>query len=208
MRYLKSRDLTQKWEVPEWFYNYWKEVHTGPNRFAYLQAVSTGNGKKEPFAGHYNYKQSIECYVDYRAMPPQVKLVYNPKSDTYCNFNTGTCCGFLGRKDIERAVWEQHLDANKLIDFLKTADNVKMLDHLPTWKNNGNLVTDNSVIIAGQYDEIGHIAPVPGYGKDGDLFATNKGSNDRDGIRKLAGKDKDTAFYANIEDIIFFEVYR
>jgi len=200
-----SNDETQIFNVPKWFKDYWKDVHTGQNRFAYLQAVSKGNRKNEPFPGNYNYKQSIECYVDYRAMPPQVKLVHNPNSETYCNYNVATCFGFLGRKDIERAVWEKPLGAIKLMDYLMTADGVKVSEHPPSYCNKGSLVKDGSVIIAGNYKQY-HVAPIIGYGTDGRLYCANKGSNGRDGVRIVDGKNSDSAFYADMKDILFFEV--
>lgn len=211
MNILQSNDFTQLFgNIPDWAMKFWKEVHTGPNRAAYTEAEHIGNGKNEPFPGKYNYLHKSECYIDYEACPPVVRYpVRTENCMTFCNYAVATGLGFLGRKDIEKDIAAVDISANKLPGYLRQCRRVKEL-YLPiTYFSNHGILLNNNSCIVGVYVNPhghGHTSIIIGYGTDRRLYCINKGSKNRDGIRIVDGLNSESAFYARMEDILFFEI--
>jgi hypothetical protein len=204
---LKSVDRKETFEVPEWFYDAHHEVNESERKWLYMQGPQIDNGKKEPFKGQYNYIRKVEISFNalYKTVIPQIKnLEYDYKNPTWCNFNTGVFAHFAGRDDIAHMIMVKGKGANALTRILQNGLGRRLA--LPPDKIGDRFII--SAFLNPNPKLPGHVSPYIGRGKDGYFYCDNVGAFFRHGIRRVDGKNKESAFWEEIEDIEFYEISR
>ena len=200
---LKSVDRKEVFEVPEWFYDADHEVHRSVNKWLYMQGPQKNTSDRQV---------DISFKVVYKSDPPQItsKIIYDIQNPTWCNFNTATFLSFFGRHDLAGKVFFGRTNANSLVRILRNGAGRKLA--LPPDK-----ITNDKCIIATfentRRDKAGkvlpgHVSPYIGCGKDGHFYCDNIGAFFRHDIRRVDGKNSESAFWEELKDIEFYEIDR
>ena len=197
---LLSRDMKQKFRVPEWFMQAFSYVNLGENKFAFLQKTDIGQGRQT--SGHFKqefyYESHLEIdfksyFIKYADTPPIIQeLQYYNKNPTYCNYASEVYAHFYGRPDV--SILLKSDGVNKTVPLLASMIDVHEIT-LPPFRVK-KLVFATYINQQGA----GHIAPVIG-NADGKIWVANIGAFKRHGIVDLK-----YAFCTDFMNIKFYEV--